>query len=122
LDLLDGLQWKEKVHVVGPSLGGMIALELVLKDPTRFASLCLISTNAGRALPPFSALSFVSRVSTVKAESRPLVIVQTLFPQVNEKKKSERKGPSDFAQTALRHNAQNCNAKLFIFLQFSDFA
>ncbi|GJJ77831.1 hypothetical protein EMPS_10190 [Entomortierella parvispora] len=82
LDLLDGLQWKEKVHVVGTSLGGMISLELVLKDPTRFASLCLVSTNAGRALPPFSALSFVSRVSTVKAESRPLVIVQTLFPQV----------------------------------------
>ena len=82
LDLLDALQWRANVHVVGVSMGGMIAQELVLTDPKRFASLCLTSTNAGRAVPPFSALSFVSRVSLVKPESRPSVIVGTLFTEV----------------------------------------
>ncbi|KAG0049176.1 hypothetical protein BGZ83_006002 [Gryganskiella cystojenkinii] len=97
LDLLDALQWKANVHIVGVSMGGMIAQELVLMDLKRFASLCLTSTNAGRAVPPFSALSFVSRVSLVKPESRPSVIVETLFPETWLNQTPE--GPSSSYET-----------------------
>lgn len=47
LSLLNHLQWKENVHVVGLSLGGMVSQQLVLLDLPRFVSLCLISTSPG---------------------------------------------------------------------------
>ena len=52
LDLLDRLEI-ESAHVVGISLGGMIAQELVLADPARVRKLVLCSTTAGgpRAVP-----------------------------------------------------------------------
>jgi pimeloyl-ACP methyl ester carboxylesterase len=45
MSLLDG--WEHSVHLFGFSMGGMIALEIVLMDPQRFASLTLCSTHAG---------------------------------------------------------------------------
>ena len=48
LDLLDHVGWTEKrqLHVVGISMGGMIAEELGLLIPSRIASLSLVSTTA----------------------------------------------------------------------------
>lgn len=52
LALLDRLGWKENVHVVGLSMGGMISQEIVRQGrPGQFASLTLLSTIAGG---PFS--------------------------------------------------------------------
>lgn len=47
LALLDHLEWKSDVHVVGLSMGGMVTQELVLADLGRFASMSLLSTISG---------------------------------------------------------------------------
>mmetsp|Transcript_3861 Transcript_3861/g.7085 ORF Transcript_3861/g.7085 Transcript_3861/m.7085 type:complete len:329 (+) Transcript_3861:203-1189(+) len=47
LELLNHLGWKSGVHIVGLSMGGMITQELALLEPSRFASMTLISTIAG---------------------------------------------------------------------------
>jgi len=52
-ELLDHLGWTKDVHIVGISMGGMIALELALiAPPGLIKSLCLTSTHAGRTIPP----------------------------------------------------------------------
>ena len=53
-DLMDHLGWTSNVHVVGVSMGGMIALELACLCPEYMTSLCLTSTHAGRTFPPVS--------------------------------------------------------------------
>lgn len=47
LAVLNHVQWTEGVHLVGISMGGMVAQEVVLLAPTRFTSLTLIATHAG---------------------------------------------------------------------------
>lgn len=47
LSLLNHLGWREKIHIVGLSMGGMITQELALLDTERFASISLLSTIAG---------------------------------------------------------------------------
>ncbi|KAI8869294.1 alpha/beta-hydrolase [Ramicandelaber brevisporus] len=48
LDLLNHLGWTDGIHLAGLSLGGMVAQELAMLDPKRFASVWLISATAGR--------------------------------------------------------------------------
>lgn len=58
IELLNFVGWTEDrgVHVVGVSMGGMIALKLAALVPNRIASLLLGVTSAGhglrRKLPP----------------------------------------------------------------------
>jgi len=56
---VNGERWDTHVHVLGASMGGMIALETVLEQPSRFASVTLISTHAGGirgTIPPIRGL------------------------------------------------------------------
>ncbi|KAI8090185.1 Alpha/Beta hydrolase protein [Gilbertella persicaria] len=65
IDLLDHLDWKDKVHVDGVSMGGMIALELATTWPERVASLVLTSTTSGRQIPPWKAVTTLTRLMTI---------------------------------------------------------
>lgn len=51
----NGKIWARNVNIVGLSMGGMVAQEALLMDPSRFGSLTLIATHAGGivgTLPP----------------------------------------------------------------------
>ncbi|KAI0807433.1 alpha/beta-hydrolase [Fomes fomentarius] len=86
--LLDYIGWKEKhqIHVVGVSLGGMIAQELATKIPERIASLSLIVTKPGRRrlveLPPYVGLKNLTRTMMIREpEKRIPYVLEMLFPQ-----------------------------------------
>lgn len=55
LEVLQHLTW-ENFHVVGLSMGGMIAQELTLMSLSRVLSLSLLSTHSGATLAPSSGL------------------------------------------------------------------
>jgi pimeloyl-ACP methyl ester carboxylesterase len=85
--LLELLGWTSKrdLHVVGVSLGGMIAQELATRIPERIASLSLcVTTPGGRPwtnFPPWVGLYAVARtmITPDRAKKVP-IIIPTLFP------------------------------------------
>ncbi|OMP87102.1 putative aminoacrylate hydrolase RutD [Diplodia seriata] len=60
LEVLDHIGWTEKrqLHVVGISMGGMIAQEVAFLVPERVATLCLVSTASGL----FNTVGFVENI------------------------------------------------------------
>ncbi|KAF8556875.1 alpha/beta-hydrolase [Imleria badia] len=81
LCLLNYLQWTEdrSLHVVGISLGGMIAQELAYRIPNRIMSLSLIVTRAGGNV--WANMPSVCVLLTTSEPDKKIPIVQeTLFP------------------------------------------
>lgn len=82
--LLQHLNWdNQKIHLVGNSLGGMIAQEIALCIPKQLATLTLISTHAGgwkSYIPPWSAMWSMSRQFFAKTNThRAQIVLETVF-------------------------------------------
>ncbi|OBZ75155.1 putative aminoacrylate hydrolase RutD [Grifola frondosa] len=86
--LLDFIGWTapRDVHVVGISLGGMIAQELATKIPERIVSLTLaVTTSGGRPwnnLPSWKGMISLTRLTAITdPEVKIPIILDMLFPQ-----------------------------------------
>ncbi|RLN48435.1 hypothetical protein BBJ28_00000077 [Nothophytophthora sp. Chile5] len=80
LALLDHVGW-EQAHVVGYSMGGMIAMELAHLAPHRVTSLSLLCTTRGRYIPVCNGLLPMTRTldyGDVDTETHNLMMV--LYP------------------------------------------
>ena len=81
--LLAHLGWT-RAHVVGVSLGGMVAQELALAHPARLASLTLIATHPGglwQRVPPLRSWALLARLALASDENRARAAAPLLFPQ-----------------------------------------
>lgn len=81
LRVLDELGWDE-AHLVGVSMGGMIAQELVLSVPSRFRSLTLIATHPGGLrtfLPSVKGLRLFARGNLQGGRGRVKTLQELLY-------------------------------------------
>lgn len=74
----------EKLHLLGMSMGGMIAQELYILNPKKFISLALICTTSGgnffTNIPPFGGLwGVVKQTTATSQESLREAIAKTVF-------------------------------------------
>ncbi|KAI5124320.1 hypothetical protein M0805_008927 [Coniferiporia weirii] len=86
--LLEYLGWtkERELHIVGTSLGGMIAMELASRIPSRIVSLTLTVTTAGgwawSNLPPWKGFSSLARLLTLSDPVQKVpIILDMVFPE-----------------------------------------
>lgn len=84
LGVMDALGWDD-AHVVGVSMGGMIAQELALRAERRLRSLSLIATHQGGALrnklPTVEGLRQFMRANTSRGHHRVDALQRLLYPE-----------------------------------------
>ncbi|KAJ3215806.1 hypothetical protein HDU67_010299 [Dinochytrium kinnereticum] len=80
-ELLQHLKWK-RAHVVGLSMGGMIAQELSLHVPDAILSLALVSTTPGRSVPPIKTLwAMKGTVGVLPPEQDFKLMTRIIYPR-----------------------------------------
>ncbi|KAH9854067.1 alpha/beta-hydrolase [Lenzites betulinus] len=96
ITLLDFVGWNEphQLHVVGISLGGMIAQELAFRIPERITSLTLVVTKPGGRryieLPSLAGLKGIFALMLMPdPEKRLRVMMDTMYPQEWLERKSD---------------------------------
>ncbi|KAH6888355.1 alpha/beta-hydrolase [Coprinopsis sp. MPI-PUGE-AT-0042] len=103
--LLDYIGWTNdrEVHVVGISLGGMIAQELAYRIPHRIASLTLAVTTPGghvwQNFPPVSGLKSLTRLMfTPEPEDKVPYVMNMLHPKswLEEKDEDDPEGRTNY--------------------------
>ncbi|KAG5653287.1 hypothetical protein H0H81_001351 [Sphagnurus paluster] len=85
--LLDHLEWtaKRELHIVGISLGGMIAQELATRIPERIVSILLGVTTPGgwpwNNLPPWNGFSALATLALTQDPAKKVpIIMDMIFP------------------------------------------
>jgi pimeloyl-ACP methyl ester carboxylesterase len=82
LELLQRVGWTQGVHVVGASMGGMIAQELALLCPDgMIQSLTLVSTSATPPLPTWKAIQHGWQTRGMSKYQQLVAAADLLFPQ-----------------------------------------
>lgn len=79
--LLETLGWTH-AHVIGISMGGMIAQEFALRNPSKVLSLTLIVTHFGglsKALPPLRGLPYFLRAQFARTQEKRLTALKQLL-------------------------------------------
>ncbi|MDP7035148.1 MAG: alpha/beta hydrolase [Planctomycetota bacterium] len=82
LSVLDSKQWGS-AHVVGVSMGGMVAQSLALMATDRIRSLTLIATHPGGlqfTIPPLPGLYYLLRSGMTSGTRRLQILSRLLFP------------------------------------------
>ncbi|KAI9441695.1 Alpha/Beta hydrolase protein [Lactarius indigo] len=111
--LLDFIGWTESrsLHIVGLSLGGMIAQELAYRIPMRIVSLSLAVTTAGGLpifnIPPWFGLQTILRLPFIKDQkSRTLTILGVSFTSswLDARAENGHEGRTNREVQILHHN------------------
>ncbi len=101
----------QRAHIVGVSMGGMVAQELALLAPRRVASLSLVATSPGGPvhwLPPRGSWRSLARVATARSDDdRHRAMAEVLFPpgalerlsEVARKQRRDDVGPRQSPRT-----------------------
>lgn len=82
LRVMNEAGWSD-AHLVGVSMGGMIAQELALMVPSRFRSLSLIATHEGTGwtLPPLKGIRHFLKANLQQGPGRVKALQSLLYPQ-----------------------------------------
>jgi len=92
LELVDYLKW-EKFHLVGLSMGGMIALELSVIASQRIQSLTLAVTHAGALAPLAGTLAIVKSGAHFGMDRKAAVMIPALYSKEFLVKQHKDGGP-----------------------------